>query len=113
VRRHRSCPASNACGPAAGASKPVRVSNSDICIEPNTFKCTGIIEYWDATSHAFPGKAVSFGSRLDTDLYALAKAQTRALSLAVSCDGAQFAAFCADRCRCPSPHLHLLHMSLA
>lgn len=57
----------------------------------------GIIEYWDASSHSFPSEAVSFDSKLDTDLYALAKAQTTAASLDVSRDGAQFAMFCADR----------------
>lgn len=58
---------------------------------------TGIIEYWDASSHSFPSEAVSFDSKLDTDLYALAKVQTTAASLDVSRDGSQFAMFCADR----------------
>ena len=58
----------------------------------------GVIEYWDAGSHAFPADAVTFDSKLDTDLYALAKAKTTAASLDVSRDGTQFAMFCADRC---------------
>ena len=41
---------------------------------------------------------MSFDSKLDTDLYALAKAKTMAASLDVSRDGSQFAMFCADRC---------------
>jgi hypothetical protein len=69
----------------------------------------GVIEYWDASSHEFPSDVVAFDSKLDTDLYALAKAKTTAASLDVSRDGAQFAMFCADRC---TPTLSCQHCGL-
>lgn len=57
-----------------------------------------MIEYWEVDSHQFPEDAVSFKYKMETDLFALAKAKTRAGSLSVSPDGTQFAVFCADRC---------------
>eukprot|EP00887_Chlorella_sp_A99_P006803 scaffold2.g6803.t1 len=56
----------------------------------------GMLEYWSATTHALPSDEVSFSMKLDTDLYALAKAKTFAHALAVSPDGAKFVACCAD-----------------
>ena len=56
-----------------------------------------MIEYWDIQDHQFPEAAVKFAYKTETDLFALAKAKTRASSLAVSSDGSQFAMFCADR----------------
>ena len=61
-----------------------------------------MIEYWSVSDHQFPEDAVSFRYKMETDLFALAKAKTRAGSLSVSPDGTQFAAFCADRY--PSMH---------
>ena len=63
-----------------------------------TCEGSGHIEYWCPGSFRAPEAGVSFGSKLDTDLYAHAKAKTVARSLAVSRDGAQFATFSADRC---------------
>ena len=57
----------------------------------------GLIEYWDIHNHKFPEGAVKFLYKTETDLFALAKAKTRAGSLSVSPDGSQFAMFCADR----------------
>lgn len=53
--------------------------------------------YWDSETGEAPGKPqVEFTYKVDTDLYALAKAKTSAVSLAISKDGSQFAMFCAD-----------------
>lgn len=57
-----------------------------------------MIEYWRASGHSFPEEDVNFRSKLDTDLYALAKAKTTAQSLEVSRDGSQFVTFSPDRC---------------
>lgn len=57
---------------------------------------TGFIEYWSCDDYKHPSAAVSFSMKMDTDLFALAKAKTHARSLEVSRDGSQFAAFCAD-----------------
>ena len=57
----------------------------------------GMIEYWSVLDHQFPEEAVSFKYKMETDLFALAKAKTRAGSLSVSADGTQFAIFGVDR----------------
>lgn len=72
----------------------------------------GIIEYWRSSGHAFPEADVSFSSKLDTDLYALAKAKARVHSLEVSRDGAQFATFSSDRWP-PRPGAAFLHAGAA
>ena len=56
----------------------------------------GLLEYWDAAEFRFPSAAVKFKHRVDTDLFDLAKARTRATSLAVSPDGARFAVTAKD-----------------
>ena len=56
-----------------------------------------MIEYWQASDHEFPEQGVAFKYKMETDLFALAKARTHAGSLAVSNDGTQFAVFCADK----------------
>jgi len=56
----------------------------------------GIIEYWDATTRAFPSDVVEFKFKLDTDLYVLAKGKATAPQLEVSRDGSKFASFCSD-----------------
>lgn len=56
-----------------------------------------MIEYWGARDHSFPHAAVTFQYKMETDLFALAKAKATAYSLAVSADGNQFAAYCSDR----------------
>ncbi len=56
----------------------------------------GFIEYWSGSDLTHPSSAVTFKMKLDTDLFALAKAKTKALSLEVSKDGKLTAAFCAD-----------------
>lgn len=56
----------------------------------------GMVEYWDPGTLASPATGLRFDFKLDTDLYALARAGTTALSLAVARDGARWAALCAD-----------------
>jgi peptidylprolyl isomerase domain and WD repeat-containing protein 1 len=56
----------------------------------------GFIEYWRGSTLGAPTGAVRFSLKMDTDLYALARAKTRARSLDVARDGGAFAAFCAD-----------------
>ncbi|KAF6258211.1 hypothetical protein COO60DRAFT_1295463 [Scenedesmus sp. NREL 46B-D3] len=56
----------------------------------------GFIEYWSCEDFKHPAGAVKFTMKMDTDLFALARAKTSARSLEVSRDGTQFAAFCAD-----------------
>ena len=56
-----------------------------------------MIEYWSAQSHAFDPESVDFRFKLDTDLYALAKAKKVARSLDVSRDGSKFVTFSTDR----------------
>ncbi len=58
----------------------------------------GMIEYWRSTGQAFPEEDVDFSSKLDTDLYAHAKAKTAVQSLEVCRDGSQFVTFSSDRC---------------
>ena len=38
----------------------------------------GVIDYWDASTYTFPKDTVKFKFKLDTDMYALAKAKTTA-----------------------------------
>ncbi|EFJ47438.1 hypothetical protein VOLCADRAFT_61491 [Volvox carteri f. nagariensis] len=58
----------------------------------------GMIEYWCGTSYGHPeGGRVAWSSKLDTDLFDLAKAKATALSLEVSPDGQQFSTVCSDR----------------
>ncbi len=57
----------------------------------------GHIEYWSPSSFRFPDDGVVFRSKLDTDLYALAKAKAIAYSLDVSRDGSLFVVFSSDR----------------
>lgn len=56
-----------------------------------------MIEYWSGSNYSFPQDQVSFTMKLDTDLFALAKAKTSSKSLEISKDGAQFATFSTDR----------------
>lgn len=57
----------------------------------------GFIEYWSgSTFKAPPPGVVSFSLKMDTDLFALAKAKTWGRSADVSRDGTQLAMFCAD-----------------
>jgi peptidylprolyl isomerase domain and WD repeat-containing protein 1 len=88
----------DAVGSFSGHRQPVQVMRfNEAHSTVISVDAKGVIEYWDAGSHAFPSDTVSFDSKLDTDLYALAKAKTLAASLDVSRDGSQFAMFCADR----------------
>ena len=57
-----------------------------------------MIDYWSATTYKFPTTGVKFQYKLETDLYAMAKAKCQPTSLEVSRDGTQFAAFSTDRC---------------
>eukprot|EP00850_Spirogloea_muscicola_P005865 SM000027S09646 [mRNA] locus=s27:578944:585194:+ [translate_table: standard] len=57
----------------------------------------GIIEYWSPETLQFPSSKVAFKYKTDTDLYALAKANTVATSLETSADGRQFAVVSPDR----------------
>ena len=56
----------------------------------------GKIEYWDCDSFRFPKEAVSFSSKLDTDLFALAKRRACVHHLAMSPEGDQFVARTSD-----------------
>ena len=56
------------------------------------------MEYWSPSSFRSPEDGpLTFTSKLETDLYAHAKAKTVVCSLDVSRDGSQFATFAADR----------------
>jgi hypothetical protein len=57
----------------------------------------GMIEYWSGSDYAFPQDQVAFRMKLDTDLFALAKAKATSKSLEISKDGSQFAIFSTDR----------------
>ncbi|GAB4814723.1 hypothetical protein N2152v2_001769 [Parachlorella kessleri] len=57
----------------------------------------GVIEYWSASSYGFPAEEVSFQYKLDTDLYALAKAKAVVHSLEVARDGSKFVTMSSDR----------------
>ncbi|KAG2490973.1 hypothetical protein HYH03_010647 [Edaphochlamys debaryana] len=58
----------------------------------------GLIEYWCGTSYGHPdGGRLAWSSKLDTDLFDLAKAKATAKSLEVSPDGQQFALVCSDK----------------
>ena len=63
----------------------------------------GMIEYWTGSDYTFPQDAVTFQLKLDTDLYAMAKAKTSSKSLEISKDGSQFATFSTDRQDGPPP----------
>ena len=76
--------------PLAGM-REVKIS---LCVA--VFCFAGYIEYTGAGDLKFPSGAVKFTLKMDTDLFALAKAKTTARSLEVSKDGEQFAAFCGD-----------------
>ena len=57
----------------------------------------GILEYWSADTYQQPEHGVvAFSLKLDTDLYALAKAKTSAHWLDVAVDGSKFVAVAAD-----------------
>eukprot|EP00898_Chlorokybus_atmophyticus_P009121 jgi/Chlat1/920/Chrsp108S01359 len=57
----------------------------------------GVLEYWSSADYKFPSDRVRFKFKLDTDLFALAKAKTHATALEVSADGRQFATVSPDR----------------
>lgn len=76
--------------------------------EARVVALAGMIEYWAAESHQFPGEAVSFNYKMETDLFALAKGKTQAASLAVSSDGSQFAIFSTDRSTPSAVHAQIL-----
>ncbi|KAG1663107.1 hypothetical protein FOA52_010510 [Chlamydomonas sp. UWO 241] len=58
----------------------------------------GFLEYWSASDYGQPSAdAVSFSSKLDTDLFDLVKAKCVAWSIEASKDGKQLAMFCSDR----------------
>ena len=57
-----------------------------------------MIEYWSAASYSVPEDVVDFRYKLDTDLYALAKAKAVAHSVEVSKDGSKFVIMASDRC---------------
>lgn len=59
--------------------------------------CAGHIEYWRPSTCRVPESGLTFTSKMDTDLYAHAKARTVVQAVEVSRDGTQFATFSADR----------------
>ena len=60
------------------------------------FLVTGMIEYWTGSNYTFPQDVVTFKLKLDTDLYALAKAKTSSTTLEIGKDGSQFATWSAS-----------------
>ena len=56
------------------------------------------MDYWDASSYAFPSSAVKFQLKLDTDLYCLRKAGKDVIpyGLELSSDGEQFVLTASD-----------------
>lgn len=60
----------------------------------------GMLDYWGShrAEYRFPGPdVVAFASKLDTDLYELAKAKVRPHDIAFSPNGSHFAMICSDR----------------
>eukprot|EP00249_Psilotum_nudum_P019322 c27193_g1_i1 orf=184-1833(+) len=57
----------------------------------------GIPEYWCPTNMEFPSKCLEFKLKTETDLYAIAKANTAVSALEVSLDGKQFVTTSPDR----------------
>jgi hypothetical protein len=51
-----------------------------VCVQIFT---AGFIEYWSCEDYKHPAAAVKFAMKMDTDLFALAKAKTAARSLEV------------------------------
>ena len=70
---------------------------SSCCASATVIVFAGVIEYWSGSDHTFPQEEVAFTMKLDTDLFALAKAKTTSKSLEISKDGSQFAIFSRDR----------------
>ena len=59
----------------------------------------GMLEYWSGAKgdYAFPESDVMFSSKLDTDLFDLAKNKTHALNMTVSPNGKFVAVYAADK----------------
>jgi peptidylprolyl isomerase domain and WD repeat-containing protein 1 len=59
----------------------------------------GIIELWSGAkrNYEFPENKLDWSSKLDTDLYELAKLKSAPYSLKIAPDGKSFATFCVDR----------------
>lgn len=57
----------------------------------------GMLEYWDAAGYGMPQEGtITFSMKLDTDLYALARAKTTAHAIDISADGSKFVVTCTD-----------------
>jgi len=61
-----------------------------------TTDTAGMMDYWSSTTYRFPKGVLSFKHKIDTDLYAMARAKTQACSLELSADGEQIVCFCED-----------------
>ncbi|XP_054162055.1 peptidylprolyl isomerase domain and WD repeat-containing protein 1-like [Oppia nitens] len=81
-------------------------SNPVICMKYNPIFSTmisvdtkGMLDYWMShkNDYKFPENIVEFESKLDTDLYELAKNKTIPHDICFSKDGKLFAAICSDR----------------
>lgn len=57
----------------------------------------GMIEYWSNTSYELPEDEIDFKFKMDTDLYAHAKAKTVVKSLDISRDGTKMVTFSIDK----------------
>lgn len=59
----------------------------------------GMLEYWSGykNNYTFPQKAVSFDSKMDTDLYEFAKNKTVVTGISLNHDGKKFATISTDR----------------
>jgi peptidylprolyl isomerase domain and WD repeat-containing protein 1 len=84
-------------GAAAVHSAPV----TTMCHNP-AFSCVvsidtkGIIEYWSSKDFELSKHKGHFASKMETDLFALARAKTTAAALAISPDGSKFATYSKD-----------------
>jgi peptidylprolyl isomerase domain and WD repeat-containing protein 1 len=96
---------------ATADNKPLHVidrvhTNPVICMKYNSMFSTmisvdtkGMLDYWMShrNDYKFPQNIVDFDSKLDTDLYELAKNKTIPHDISFSNDGKLFAAICSDR----------------
>lgn len=69
---------------------------SNAYVHVRTLDNVGIIEYWSPTTFQLSKDGRHFQSKLETDLFALARATAHALSLDISSDGSRFVIYSSD-----------------
>lgn len=62
----------------------------------NSILLTGHIEYWSSVTYQLSNDERHFVSKLDTDLFAVARAKASIWSLALTLDGSRFATYSSD-----------------